>query len=249
MLLSVRDLHAGYGAAVALHGISFAVEEAEIVSVLGANGAGKTTALRVVSGLLPAWSGTVTFRGESIDRMPAQDRARRGLGHVPEGRGVLGPLTVAENLQMARAARRDATEAWLKDLRSILDLFPALADRLKERASALSGGQQQMLAIARALLARPKLLMIDELSFGLAPVVTNQIFAQIRRLRDAGTAFLLVEQNAAVLDLSDRTYVISGGKTVLEARSTELLGPDRERLARIYVGGSAPAPDVKGGVE
>ena len=239
MLLSVRDLHAGYGHALVLRGVDLDVEEGEIVSVLGANGAGKTTTLRAISGVLPLAGGRVTFAGRDWRAEPPEQRALAGLGHVPEGRGILGGLSVEENLSLARALRRDGGAAFARDLDGMFDLFPALRERPKIRASALSGGQQQMLALARALLGRPKLLIIDELSFGLAPIIVNDLFSLIDSLRTSGTTFLLVEQNAGVLRLSDRTYVRAGGRVTLEAASASIAGS--AQLVRSYLGGDDAA--------
>ena len=218
-----------------LRGTSLEVEEGEIVSVLGANGAGKTTTLRAISGLIPVRSGTIEFDGKQWRSEPPEVRARARLGHVPEGRGILGTLSVEENLGLARALRTDGPAAFAKDVDRIYDMFPALRERPKIRASALSGGQQQMLALARALLGRPRLLIIDELSFGLAPVIVNELFSLIRDLREQGTTFLLVEQNANVLLLSDRTYVLARGRVTLAEASSNIVGSDR--LVRSYMGG------------
>lgn len=235
MLLSVGDIQAGYGRALVLRGVSLDVEEGEIVSVLGANGAGKTTTLRAISGLIPLQGGTIQFADQQWRSEPPEVRAAARLGHVPEGRGILGGLTVEENLGLAQALRTDRGNGFAKDLSNIYDMFPALRERPKIRASALSGGQQQMLTLARALLGRPRLLIVDELSFGLAPIVVNELFALIRDLREQGTTFLLVEQNANVLQLSDRTYVLARGRVTLEAPSSEIVGSDR--LVRSYMGG------------
>lgn len=235
MLLKVSDIRAGYGRAVVLHGVSLEVDEGEIVSVLGANGAGKTTTLRAISGLIPLKGGYVEFAGQRWRSEPPEVRANARLGHVPEGRGILGSLSVEENLGLARALRRDGSAAFAKDLDAIYDLFPILRTRPKIRASSLSGGQQQVLALGRALLGRPRLLIVDELSFGLAPVIVNELFAVIRDLREKGTTFLLVEQNANVLQLSDRTYVLARGRVTLAERSSQIVGSDR--LVRSYMGG------------
>jgi branched-chain amino acid transport system ATP-binding protein len=231
----VRDIKAGYGRALVLRGVSLDVDEGEIVSVLGANGAGKTTTLRAISGLIPLQGGTIRFADHQWRSEPPEARAAARLGHVPEGRGILGGLTVEENLGLAHALRTDRGNGFAKDLANIYDMFPALRERPKIRASALSGGQQQMLTLARALLGRPRLLIVDELSFGLAPIVVNELFALIRDLREQGTTFLLVEQNANVLQLSDRTYVLARGRVTLEAHSSEIVGSDR--LVRSYMGG------------
>lgn len=237
MLLSVRDIKAGYGRALVLRGVSLDVDEGEIVSVLGPNGAGKTTALRTISGMIPLQGGEIHFDGKRWRNEPPEVRAIAKLGHVPEGRGILGSLTVEENLMLSRALRTDGATAFQKDLDHIYEILPALKQRPRIRASALSGGQQQMLTIGRALLGRPRLLIIDELSFGLAPIIVSELFALIRELREQGTTFLLVEQNAAVLDLSDRTYVLARGRVTLEARSSEIAGSDR--LVRSYMGGDS----------
>jgi branched-chain amino acid transport system ATP-binding protein len=236
LLLSVRDIRAGYGRALVLRGVSLEVDEGEIVSVLGPNGAGKTTTLRTISGLIPLQGGEIHFDGHRWRHEAPEVRAHARLGHVPEGRGILGSLTVEENLMLARSLRTD-TSTFAADLDGIYDMFPALRERPRIRASALSGGQQQMLALGRALLGRPRLLIIDELSFGLAPIIVTELFALIRELREQGTTFLLVEQNASVLDLSDRTYVLARGQVTLAAQSSEIVGS--ERLVRSYMGGDA----------
>ena len=241
MLLSVSGLAAGYGGAQALYGVDLHVDEGEIVSVLGANGAGKTTTLRAVSGMIRPWSGEVRLGDRALNGEPPEARAALGLGHLPEGRGILATLTVDENLQLGTTVRRDGAAAVRRDRERMLELFPALRDKLGDHASSLSGGQQQMLGLARALLARPRLLMVDELSFGLAPIVVEELYRLVREIRDSGTAFLLVEQSAAVLGVSDRSYVIAGGRTVLEGRSSELRERGAGELARVYLGGHAEA--------
>jgi branched-chain amino acid transport system ATP-binding protein len=233
LLLSVRDLEAGYGGAHVLRGVSLEVAEGEIVLLLGANGAGKTTTLRTISGVVAARAGAVSFDGRPLTG-PPEARARHGLGHVPEGRGILAGLTVGENLDLGLVLRRDGAAAVAADRERLLGLFPALEGRLGEPAASLSGGQQQMLALARALLAAPRLIMLDEPSFGLAPAVVDELFALVRRLRDGGTTFLMVEQHAAALAISDRAYVLAGGRTVLEAPAAELAGD--QRLVRAYLG-------------
>ena len=250
MLLRARGLAAGYGGAQALYGVDLDVAEGEIVSVLGANGAGKTTTLRVISGMIRAWGGEVVLGDRRLGGEPPETRAALGLGHLPEGRGILATLTVEENLLLGTTVRRDGAAAINRDRDRLLELFPALGGKLRERASALSGGQQQMLGMARALLARPRLLMVDELSFGLAPIVVEELFRLVREIRDGGTSFLLVEQSAAVLNVSDRSYVISGGRTVLEGRSSELREHGAAQLARVYLGagrGEASRTTAKGG--
>ena len=244
MLLRVRDLESGYGRIQVLYGVTIEVGEGEVVSVLGANGVGKTTALRAISGVIPTWRGAVEFDGHLLGSLPPERRARLGLGHVPEGRGVLATLSVEENLGLAAGLRRDGMQGYRRDRARLLDLFSPLQGKLRMAAGSLSGGQQQMLALARALVAQPRLLMVDEMSFGLAPVIVDQLFKLVQDLRaEAGTTFLLVEQNAGVLAVSDRSYVIRGGRTVLESKSDELVGSDR--LVRSYLGhpgDRAPSP-------
>ena len=236
MLLSVKGLTAGYGGAQALYGVDLQVAESEIVSVLGANGAGKTTTLRAISAVIRPWAGEIEFAGRRLDRQPPESRAALGLGHLPEGRGILATLTVEENLLLGATVRRDGAAAYRRDRERMLELFPALRGKLRQHASALSGGQQQMLGMARALLGRPRLLMVDELSFGLAPIVVEELFRLVAEIRRDGTSFLLVEQSAGVLAVSDRSYVISGGRTVLEGASSELRQRGAGQLARVYLG-------------
>jgi len=243
LLLSVRALVAGYGAVQALYGVELEVREGEIVSLLGANGAGKTTTLRAISGVIRPWSGEVVLGGRRFDHEPPEVRAAWGLGHLPEGRGILTSLTVGENLMLGATVRRDGATAVRRDRDRLLELFPALAGRLGQPAGMLSGGQQQMLGLARALLARPRLLMVDELSFGLAPVVVEELLQLVREARESGTSFLLVEQSLSVLAISDRSYVIAGGRTLLEGRSSELRARGAESLARVYLG--THAQDVR----
>jgi branched-chain amino acid transport system ATP-binding protein len=233
-LLEVREVVSGYGRLEVLHGISVRVDEGEIVSVLGANGAGKTTFLRTVSGVLPTWTGTIEFEGEEISGLAIERRAMRGLGHLPEGRGIFQNLSVRENLDLGLGLRKDGSAAIKRDRDRLLDLLPALAEKIGDAASSLSGGQQQMLALARAMITRPTLLMIDELSFGLAPNLVDQLFELVVELREEGNTFLLVEQNAGVLDISDRTYVFKTGRNDLEGPSAEL--KRSSDLVRSYLG-------------
>ena len=233
-LLDVTDLVSGYGRLEVLHGISLNVSEGEIVSVLGANGAGKTTFLRAVSGVLDTWSGSVRLDGDDLAGMSVERRAAAGLGHLPEGRGVFQNLTVRENLDLGTVLRRDGAAAVNADRERLLAIFPDLADKIREGASSLSGGQQQMLALARAMLTRPKLLMIDELSFGLAPFLVDELFTLVTELRDEGNTFLLIEQNAQVLDISDRTYVFKTGNNDISGPSAELRRS--HDLVRSYLG-------------
>lgn len=240
MLLTVENVVSGYGRLEVLHGVSLAVDEGEIISVLGANGAGKSTLLRTISGLLPTWAGEVTFDGQRLTGRTPERIAALGLGHLPEGRGVLQSLTVGENLQIGTVVRRDGAAAIAADRDRVLDLFPPLAGRLDEPAGALSGGQQQMLAIGRALMARPRMVVVDELSFGLAPNLVLELFEVLVGLRDEGTTFLLVEQQSGVLGFSDRTYVMRTGKVAHEGPSGDLR--DNDALIRSYLGGEGPAP-------
>jgi branched-chain amino acid transport system ATP-binding protein len=234
-LLAVKDLVSGYGKLKVLHGISMTVDEGEIVSVLGANGAGKTTFLRTVSGILPTWSGSVTFSGKSLVSRSIEGRAAEGIGHLPEGRGVFQNLTVRENLNLGGVLRKDCVANIKRDTDALLDLLPVLREKLYDPASSLSGGQQQMLSLARAMLSRPRLLMVDELSFGLAPKIFDMLFALVSRFRnESRTAFLLVEQNARVLDFSDRTYVLKQGMNDIEGPSPVVRASTN--LLRSYLG-------------
>ena len=233
-LLEVTDLVSGYGRLEVLHGISLDVSEGEIVSVLGANGAGKTTFLRAISAVLDTWSGRVRLAGEDLAGLSVERRAAAGLGHLPEGRGVFQNLTVRENLDLGTVLRRDGSAAVNADRERLLGIFPDLAEKIRDGASSLSGGQQQMLALARAMLTRPKLLMIDELSFGLAPFLVDELFTLVTDLRDEGNTFLLIEQNAQVLDISDRTFVFKTGNNDISGPSAELR--QSHDLVRSYLG-------------
>ena len=233
MLFEAKDVVSGYGALQVLNGVNVSVDEGEIVSVLGANGAGKTTFLRTVSGVLPTWSGSITLDDSVFGSLAIERRAMLGLGHLPEGRGIFQNLTVRENLDLGIGLRKDGSDAIRRDRDRLLDLLPALAEKIGDAASSLSGGQQQMLALARAMITRPKLLMIDELSFGLAPNLVDDLFET--ELRDeGGTTFLLVEQNAGVLEISDRTYVLRTGNNDIEGPSAELR--ESHDLVRSYLG-------------
>ncbi|MEV4101678.1 ABC transporter ATP-binding protein [Nonomuraea sp. NPDC049649] len=235
MLLSIRELTSGYGRVPVLRGVNLDVAEGEIVALLGVNGAGKTTTLRAVSGVLPTWSGSVSFAGTTLGRRTPEARARLGLGHVPEGRGILSSLTVRQNLRLGVTARGRGARDVAQDEERLLDVFDALRDKLSAPAGSLSGGQQQMLAVARALIGRPRLVMVDEMSFGLAPILVNQLLKLVARLREeSGTAFLLVEQNSAVLDIADRAYVLAGGAVHTSGPAQELA--DSENLVRAYLG-------------
>jgi branched-chain amino acid transport system ATP-binding protein len=232
-LLELRGLGAAYGARRVLHDVELYVDPGEIVAILGANGAGKTTTLRAISGTV-ARDGQIRFAGTSLLGRGASDTARLGIAHVPEGRGTLGQLSVTENLQLGAYVRRDREVA--ADMERVFGYFPALKERRQQPAGTLSGGEQQMLAIGRALMARPKLLLLDEPSLGLAPLIVESIFDILRAInRDSGVAVLLVEQNAvAALDLSARAYVLEAGHVALSGGSAELQRDDAVR--RSYLG-------------
>jgi branched-chain amino acid transport system ATP-binding protein len=233
-LLEVRDLRVAYGKIEAVKGISFAVEAGQVVTLIGANGAGKTTTLRTLSGLLRPVAGEVRFDGRRIDAVPAHRIVRLGVAHAPEGRHIFPRMTILENLELGAYARRDATGI-RADLHRVHDLFPVLAERSHQRAGTLSGGEQQMLAMARALMSRPRLLMLDEPSMGLSPIMMQKILATVAELRAQGTTVLLVEQNAqAALSLADHGYVLETGRIVLADRGSALLGNPQVRKA--YLG-------------
>ena len=236
-LLSVRNLETWYGPIRALHGVSLEVHAAQIVTVLGANGAGKTTLLNTIAGVLAPSNGTVEYEGRPIGGMDADEVSRSGLVLVPEGRQIFPFLTVAENLRMGAFARRDAQVA--QDIEQIYDWFPRLKERHRQQAGLLSGGEQQMAAIGRALMARPKLLLLDEPSLGLSPLFTKDIFAIIKRIREqTKTAVLVVEQNAAIaLATADHGFVIELGR-VAAAGSCEALS-QREDIKEFYLGGAS----------
>ena len=232
-LLEVAGLHAGYGAGQVLHGLDFAVETGGVTALLGANGAGKTTTLRAICGML-ARTGEIRFEGARIDALATEDIVRRGIAHVPDGRGTFGDLTVEENLRLGAYTRRDRDVA--RDIAHMLDLFPVLRQRLRQQAGTLSGGEQQMLAIARALLLRPKLLLLDEPSFGLAPLIVQQMFAVLARIRaESAIGILLVEQNASLaLDFADHACILESGRIALSGLAASI-GAD-EQVRRVYLG-------------
>ncbi|MCM0674424.1 ABC transporter ATP-binding protein [Micromonospora phytophila] len=223
MLLEIKDLTLLYGRIQALHGISLVVNEGEVVALIGANGAGKTTTMRAISGLRPVAQGSIVFDGTDVTRMRADLRVIRGIGQAPEGRGVFPGMTVIENLEMGAYTRRDRAGI-AEDMAMVLDLFPRLAERRKQAGGTLSGGEQQMLAVGRALMARPRLLLLDEPSMGLAPKLIQQIFEIITRINEQGTTILLVEQNAQqALSRAHRGYVLETGRIVKEGTGQELL--------------------------
>ena len=239
-MLEVRAAVVNYGPVTALAGLDLRVEQGEIVCVLGSNGAGKTTLLRTVAGLLRARSGEVLLQGSPIHRMRADRVVRAGISLVPEGRRVFAPLSVEDNLTLGaytRLSRREGREQAVGDMERVYALFPRLKERHRQLAGTLSGGEQQMLAIGRALMARPRLLLLDEPSMGLAPLVVAEIFATIQRLHAAGTTVLLAEQNARMaLRVADRGYVIESGKVVREGDAASLADDDAVREA--YLGGA-----------
>jgi branched-chain amino acid transport system ATP-binding protein len=223
MLLEIDNIVLQYGRIQALHGISVTVEEGEVVALIGANGAGKSTTMRAVSGLRPIASGRIRFNGRDITRMRADKRVRLGISQSPEGRGIFPGMTVMENLEMGAYTRRDGA-AVAKDLERVFGLFPRLAERRKQIGGTMSGGEQQMLAVGRALMSRPRLLLLDEPSMGLAPMLIQQIFEIISEINGQGTTILLVEQNAQqALSRAHRAYVLETGRIVRAGTGEELL--------------------------
>ncbi len=234
MKLEIRDLCVSYGGIRALKGISLSVEEGQIVTLIGANGAGKSTTLRAISGLEKAQSGSITYGGEELTSLPAKEIVRRGIIHVPEGRRVFPDMTVAENLKIGAFLRRD-NAGIAKDIDYVYSLFPRLKERSWQPAGTLSGGEQQMLAVGRALMSRPKVLMMDEPSLGLAPLIVRDIFSIIRRVNEDGITVLLIEQNAnAALHIADYGYVLETGTISLTGTGEELLRNSSVREA--YLG-------------
>jgi branched-chain amino acid transport system ATP-binding protein len=232
-MLAVENLHSSYGRIRALKGVSLSVDKGELVAIVGANGAGKTTLLRAISGVQPLTSGRILFEGADITGLPANARVRAGIAQVPEGRQVFQPLTVKDNLLLGAYLRRG--DGFLSDLERVYRLFPTLAGFRHRRAAELSGGQQQMLAIGRAFMSRPRLLLLDEPSMGLAPMLVVQVLDAVLELKAQGVTVLLVEQNAErALQIADRGYVIETGNIVLTGRAEALLGDDRVRSA--YLG-------------
>jgi branched-chain amino acid transport system ATP-binding protein len=233
-LLEAEGLTAGYGATAVLHGLDFAVEERGVTALLGANGAGKTTTLRAVSGMVRT-GGSIRFAGERLDGLATEEIARRGVAHVPDGRGTFMELTVEENMRLGAYTRSDRAEVEA-DFERVFGYFPRLRQRFRQQAGTLSGGEQQMLAISRALLLRPRLLLLDEPSFGLAPLVVQEIFAIMRRIREEqGVGILLVEQNASLaLDFADRAYLLETGRTVVSGPAADIR--QDESVRRSYLG-------------
>ncbi|MEW6388791.1 MAG: ABC transporter ATP-binding protein [Thermodesulfobacteriota bacterium] len=233
-LLAVADLWVAYDRLPAVRGVSFSVNSGEIVTLIGANGAGKSTVLRAISGLLPVSRGQVAFAGKDLLAWPPHLRVKQGIALIPEGRGIFGNLTVLENLRLAAYARQDREIH--RDLQAVFQLFPHLAERRHQWGNTLSGGEQQMLAVGRALMSRAQLLLLDEPSMGLAPILVREIFRVIRRLNQAGTTVLLVEQNARLaLELAHRAYILETGRIVLSGPAREL--QHHPQVQQAYLGG------------
>jgi branched-chain amino acid transport system ATP-binding protein len=235
MLLEIKDIHVHYGKIAALKGVSVDVDEGEIVTLIGANGAGKSTTLKTISGLRPLSSGRIVFGGRDISKVAGHKRVLMGIGQAPEGRGIFPGMTVTENLFMGAYARKGDVE---KDLKEVFELFPRLRERRDQAGGTMSGGEQQMLAIGRALMTQPKVLLLDEPSMGLAPKLIQQIFSIIEEINRRGTTVLLVEQNAQqALQIAHRAYVLETGSVVKSAEAGELLNDPQVRAA--YLGGGA----------
>ncbi|MCL5290590.1 MAG: ABC transporter ATP-binding protein [Bacillota bacterium] len=234
MLLEVNNLHVSYGAIRALKGVSCQVGEGEIVALIGANGAGKTTTLRTISGLIRPQEGTITYKGKPITKMPPHDIVSLGICQVPEGRRVFTRMTVLENLEMGAYTRKDSANV-KTDIQKVFQRFPRLEERKTQLAGTLSGGEQQMLAMGRALMSKPTVLLMDEPSMGLAPMLVQEIFAIIQEINQAGTTILLVEQNAHMaLSVANRAYVLETGEVVLSGPANELA--DNPEVQKAYLG-------------
>src|SRR6187397_2099441 len=230
-LLELDDIHTYYGNIAAIQGISLTVEEGEIVTLIGSNGAGKSTTLRSISGLTPPREGSIKFDGEEIGETPPQEIVQRGISQSPEGRKIFDRMTVRENLELGAYLRRDA-EGIASDMDHVFELFPRLKEREKQKAGTMSGGEQQMLAIGRAMMAQPKLLLLDEPSMGLAPVIVDRIYEVVREINAQGTTIVLVEQNALMaLDTADRGYVLETGHVALTDTSDNLRNDERVQAA------------------
>jgi branched-chain amino acid transport system ATP-binding protein len=233
-MLTLKSVQAGYGRLTVLKGISFHVRQGEVVTLIGGNGAGKSTALRAISGLLPPWRGAVEFNGADLTRLPPERIVALGLALVPEGRRVFASLSVTANLELGAFHRQDQKQA-RRDLAEIQERFPLLKERAAQPAGTLSGGEQQILAICRALMSRPRLLMLDEPSMGLAPRMVSLVYQILRELKDEGTTLLLIEQNArAALKLADRGYVLETGRIILDGAAAEL--QEDPEVQRAYLG-------------
>ena len=235
VMLEIGELHVGYGQVEAVRGVSLALQPGQIISVIGPNGAGKTTLLAAAMGLLPS-QGTLRFEGEDLHGLDVESRVERGLCLVPEKRELFGELTVLDNLQLGAYAKKLRSDAMKRQLQAVYDRFPRLAERRSQRADTLSGGERQMLAVGRALMSAPRLLMLDEPSLGLAPLIVRDILTIVRSLRDEGVSILLVEQNArAALESSDHGYVLETGEIALSGASAELASDPRVQAT--YLGG------------
>lgn len=233
-MLRMNNVTSGYGATTILHDVSLEVNKGEVVTIVGGNGAGKTTTLRTLSGLIDTIAGSITFEGEDITHLPAHQVVNRGITLIPEARQLFPEMTVLENIQMG-AYRSAAKSRYEQRLEEVLTLFPRVKERLHQQAESLSGGEQQMVAIARGMMACPELLIFDEPSLGLAPIVVSQVFDVVKRIAESGTTVLIVEQNVhQTLKVADRAYVIENGKIVMEGQAQELMGNDHIRKA--YLG-------------
>ena len=237
MHLEIKDLHVHYGKIEAIKGISVVVDQGEIVTLIGANGAGKTTTLKTISGLRKVTGGSIIFDGQDISNLPAHERVELGISQVPEGRGIFPGMTVLENLEIGKYFRKNRGAEMAEDLERVYTLFPRLKERVGQSGGTLSGGEQQMLAIGRGLMARPKVLLLDEPSMGLAPMMIQNIFNIITEINKSGTTILLVEQNAQqALQRADRAYVLETGKVVKEAKASDLLNDPAVRAAYLGTG-------------
>ena len=237
MRLEIKDLRVHYGKIEAIKGVSFEVNQGEIVTLIGANGAGKTTILKTISGLRPVSSGSVTFDGEDLSKVPAHKRVDLGISQVPEGRGIFPGMTVLENLEMGKVNRKDRKHEMDEDLERVYTLFPRLKERVGQAGGTLSGGEQQMLAMGRALMARPKVLLLDEPSMGLAPQMIANIFRIITEINQQGVTILLVEQNAQqALQRAHRAYILETGNVTKEAAASDLLNDPAVREAYLGTG-------------
>ncbi|MGN0601858.1 MAG: ABC transporter ATP-binding protein [Oscillospiraceae bacterium] len=232
--LEIKDLAVNYGMITALKGISFEVNKGEVIALIGANGAGKTTTLHTITGLIPAKHGSIIFDGTDITKMPAHKIVKMGMAHVPEGRRIFQNLTVLDNLKLGAFTRKDK-DGIAKDLKMVYERFPRLAERKSQIAGTLSGGEQQMLAMGRALMSRPSIIVMDEPSMGLSPILVSEIFDIIQSIRESGTTVLLVEQNAKkALAIADRAYVLETGKIVLSGKASDLIND--ESVKKAYLG-------------
>ncbi|MFQ6819841.1 MAG: ABC transporter ATP-binding protein [Blautia sp.] len=233
-MLEVKDLQVYYGVIQALKGISFEVNQGEVIALIGANGAGKTTTLQTLTGIIPSKAGSITFEGKDITKIPAHKIVEMGMAHVPEGRRVFADMTVYENLLMGAYTRKDKNEI-AQSLANVYKRFPRLEERKNQRAGTLSGGEQQMLAMGRALMSKPRIILMDEPSMGLSPIFVNEIFNIIKEVSEGGTTVLLVEQNAKkALSIADRAYVLETGNITLSGKAEDLLND--ESVQKAYLG-------------